>query len=106
METQWSDAASEDAIDVDACLGVSVDGVAVVLVRDAAGDLFALHDLCTHGAARLSDGYVENGGIECPLHQGIFDLKTGAPLAGPVVEGVRTYKVRCIAGRIQVGFSA
>jgi anthranilate 1,2-dioxygenase ferredoxin subunit len=104
MQTQWIDAAAEDAISPDECLGVSVGGTPVVLVRDAAGDWFALHDLCTHGAARLSDGYVENGGIECPLHQGVFELKTGAPLAGPVVEGVRTFKTRCVSGRIEVGF--
>ena len=106
MEKRWIDSAAEDAIGADECLGVVVDGVPVVLVRDAAGVWFALHDLCTHGAARLSEGYVENGGIECPLHQGIFDLKTGAPLAGPVVEGVRTYEVRCLDGRVQVGFPA
>jgi anthranilate 1,2-dioxygenase ferredoxin subunit len=99
---EWIDAAAEDAIGPDECIGVSINGVPVVLARDAAGNWFALHDLCTHGAARLSEGYVENGGIECPLHQGVFDLKTGAPVSGPIVAGVRSYHLRCIAGRVEV----
>ena len=44
-------------------------------------EIFALHDLCTHGHARLSEGFVENGCVECPLHQGLVDIRTGAPRA-------------------------
>jgi len=50
--------------------------------------------VCTHQFALLSDGYVEHGCIECPLHQGRFDLKTGAPLCAPVTEPVRVYRVK------------
>jgi anthranilate 1,2-dioxygenase ferredoxin subunit len=78
-----------------------VHGTPVVLVRE--GDkIHALHDLCTHGAARLSDGFVENGCIECPLHQGLFDLATGAPRSAPVTEAVKTYPVRIVAGRVEI----
>jgi len=64
--------------------------------------LHALHDLCTHGNARLSDGYVEDGRIECPLHQGLFDICTGAACGGPVTEDVRSYPVRVRDGRVEV----
>jgi anthranilate 1,2-dioxygenase ferredoxin subunit len=97
----WIDAAAETDIADGACLGVRVGGTPVALVRD--GDkIHALHDLCTHGAARLSDGFVENGCIECPLHQGLFDLATGAPRSAPITEAVKTYPVRCIGGRIEI----
>jgi naphthalene 1,2-dioxygenase system ferredoxin subunit len=47
------------------------------------GEYFAVADICTHGAARLSDGYLDGFLIECPLHQGLFDVRTGEP-AGPL----------------------
>jgi anthranilate 1,2-dioxygenase ferredoxin subunit len=97
----WMDAAAEQDVADGECLGVRIGGVPVALVRDG-GNIHALHDLCTHGAARLSDGFVENGCIECPLHQGLFDLATGAPRAAPITVAVKTYPVRCLAGRIQI----
>jgi anthranilate 1,2-dioxygenase ferredoxin subunit len=60
-------------------------------------DVFALHDLCTHGHARLSEGCVE-----CPLHQGLVDIRTGAPQCAPIVEAVRTYPVRINEGSVEI----
>lgn len=65
-------------------------------------EVFALHDLCTHGHARLSDGYVEDGCVECPLHQGLFDIRNGAPRCAPVTEAVRTYPIRIVAGKVEI----
>jgi anthranilate 1,2-dioxygenase ferredoxin subunit len=98
----WIDAAAEGDVADGKCLGVRVNGTPVALVREG-GKIHALHDLCTHGAARLSDGFVENGCIECPLHQGLFDLATGAPRSAPITEAVKIYPVRCVAGRIEIG---
>jgi 3-phenylpropionate/trans-cinnamate dioxygenase ferredoxin subunit len=58
--------------------------------------------VCTHQYALLSEGYVEDGCIECPLHQGRFDLKTGAALGAPVTEPVRVYRVRAEDGKYYV----
>jgi nitrite reductase/ring-hydroxylating ferredoxin subunit len=97
----WIDVAAAEDVADNQCLGVQVNGTPVALVRQ--GDkIHALHDLCTHGAARLSDGYVEDGCIECPLHQGLFDLATGAPVSAPVTEAVKIYPARCVAGRIEI----
>jgi len=41
--------------------------------------------------------------VECPLHQGTFDLRTGAPCKAPVTEPVRSFPVRVVAGRVEVG---
>jgi nitrite reductase/ring-hydroxylating ferredoxin subunit len=58
------------------------------------GEFFATHDICTHAHACLSDGYLEDGKIECPLHQGLFDVRTGKALSGPVDEDLRTFDVQ------------
>jgi nitrite reductase/ring-hydroxylating ferredoxin subunit len=54
---------------------------------------FATADLCTHGAACLSEGDIENDEIVCPFHGGTFDIKTGEATAAPCVIPVETYAV-------------
>lgn len=65
-------------------------------------EVFALSDLCSHGHARLSDGYVEDGCVECPLHQGLFDIRTGAPRCAPVTEAVRAFPIRIVDSRVEI----
>nr|WP_245826511.1 non-heme iron oxygenase ferredoxin subunit [Oceanibacterium hippocampi] len=74
-------------------MGVEVEGVPLA-VYNVDGEFFATHNICTHAFALLSDGYVEDGKIECPLHQGIFDIRTGKAESGPVEDDVRTFTVR------------
>ncbi|WP_395065519.1 anthranilate 1,2-dioxygenase ferredoxin subunit AndAb [Paraburkholderia silvatlantica] len=99
--TEWHRVAGCIDVAEDTPLGLTVEGVPVALFTTN-GKYFALHDLCTHGAARLSEGFVEGGCVECPLHQGLFDLETGAPRAAPVVEAVKTYQVRIVDGHIEI----
>ncbi len=98
---QWHDAGAADAVAEGETVGVSVAGIAVALFR-LDGEVFALHDLCSHGQARLSDGFVEDGCVECPLHQGLVDIRNGAPRSEPIIDPVRTYPARIVDGRVQV----
>ncbi len=97
----WHAVAEADALGDDEALGVKVGQVPIAIVR-AGGMLHAVHDVCTHQYALLSDGYVEDGCIECPLHQGRFDLITGNALCAPVTEPVKVYPVRVESGKIMV----
>ncbi|MFM0122298.1 non-heme iron oxygenase ferredoxin subunit [Paraburkholderia sp. RL18-101-BIB-B] len=101
---QWVDvgATSDFAADEPAQVAVGAHPVAVFR---ADGEWFALHDLCSHGHARLSEGFVENGCVECPLHQGLIDLRTGAPCSAPITEPVRKYPIRVVNGRVEIGSS-
>jgi 3-phenylpropionate/trans-cinnamate dioxygenase ferredoxin subunit len=47
------------------------------------GEVFAIDDTCTHQDASLADGWLEGCEIECPLHQGKFDVRTGQPTCAP-----------------------
>ncbi len=67
------------------------------------GSFFAIDDLCTHAFAFLTDGYVEGDEIECPLHAGRFDIRTGKATAPPCTEDVRTYPVRQEGDALLVG---
>lgn len=55
--------------------------------------IYATDNLCTHGAARLCDGFLEGHSIECPLHQGCFDVRTGAATRAPADAPLATYSV-------------
>jgi 3-phenylpropionate/trans-cinnamate dioxygenase ferredoxin subunit len=74
-------------------LAVSVDDVAVAVVRDG-DDWYAVYDECSHAAVPLSEGEVEGNQIECWLHGSMFDLRTGKPTNLPATEPVAIYPVR------------
>lgn len=67
------------------------------------GAYYATADLCTHGQASLADGYLEGALIECPLHQGTFDVTTGAAVGAPCTVALRTYPVKLENGLLHVG---
>lgn len=73
-----------------------------VAVFNLGGEFFAIDDICTHAYASLSEGYVEDGCVECPLHAGRFDIRTGKAQGVPVTEDVRTYKIKVDGDSIYV----
>lgn len=79
-----------------------VVGEKAVAIFRLGDEIFALHDLCTHGHARLSEGFVEDGCVECPLHQGLFDIRSGAPRCAPVTDAVRSYPIRIVDGKVEI----
>jgi 3-phenylpropionate/trans-cinnamate dioxygenase ferredoxin subunit len=71
-------------------------------VFNADGELFAIDDTCTHQDASLSEGWLEDCMIECPLHAACFDLRTGKPTGPPAKRPVRTYPVLVQDGFVYV----
>ena len=90
---EWYRVASTDEIDDDDVKHVVVDGHPIGLYR-VNGEFFAIDNICTHAFATLSEGFLEDFSIECPLHQGRFDIRTGKVLDGPVSEDLRSYPVK------------
>lgn len=99
--TQWHDVGEPDDFPDGSSWPVRVGGQDVAVFR-LGEELHALADRCSHGLARLSDGYVEDDCVECPLHQGTFDIRSGAARCAPATEPVRTFPVRVVAGRVEV----
>jgi anthranilate 1,2-dioxygenase ferredoxin subunit len=83
----------------DAPLRVERDGFAYAVFASG-GRYFVTADACTHGPGSLSEGYVEGGEVECPFHQGRFDLATGRPTAPPCTEPVRTWTAHLVEGEV------
>ncbi len=57
------------------------------------GTFYATADRCTHGLSSLSEGSLMGDEIECSMHFGTFDVKTGAPTGAPCSIPLRTFKV-------------
>ena len=71
-------------------------------VYNLEGRYYATQDLCTHGPGSLAEGFVMGCEIECPFHQGRFDIRTGAATAAPCTEALRTWTVREIDGQLYI----
>ncbi len=72
-----------------------------VCLYNIGGTIYATHDTCTHGHASLADGFiVEDQLIECPLHQGRFDIASGRAVGVPCTQDIRVYAVRIENGRV------
>jgi 3-phenylpropionate/trans-cinnamate dioxygenase ferredoxin subunit len=82
---------------------VVVDGTAIAVVMDSAGDVHALGDVCTHGDISLSEGFVEDDTLECWAHGSKFELSSGTPLTLPAYEPVPVFAVEIIDGDIYIG---
>lgn len=94
MTTSWIRVASVAELeDSGGLLGRTVGGVPIALYA-VDGEYFATSDTCTHGQARLSDGYLEGHLIECPLHQGLFDIRTGEVKGPPCTKPIHTLLAR------------
>lgn len=74
-------------------IALELPGHPVALCRTERG-LFAVANTCTHAEARLTEGFVMDDSIECPLHQARFSLATGELLEGPECAALKTYAVR------------
>ena len=55
---------------------------------------YATDGICTHESVHLEDGLILDGEIECPMHQGIFDIKTGKAISPPACNDLKTYDVK------------
>ncbi|MES1248217.1 MAG: Rieske (2Fe-2S) protein [Actinomycetota bacterium] len=106
-----------DELPADGVLPATVDGIAVVIVRTATGELHALRDICPHQGALLSKGSLEAAVdgpsvgvyelsdtrmiLRCPWHGYEFDVDTGRCLAD-ASSRVRTYPVTVEDGMVVV----
>ncbi|SFB38278.1 naphthalene 1,2-dioxygenase system ferredoxin subunit [Collimonas sp. OK607] len=101
MTQNWIDVTARETVAEDDVVGIDVNGKDLALYS-VSGEVFATDNICTHGHARLSDGFLDGCEIECPLHQGKFDIRNGKALCEPVNEDIRSYPVKIQDGRVFV----
>ena len=99
MSENWIKVAAVSDVPQDGTLLVNLGDEPVCLYK-VRGRIFATHDTCTHGQASLADGFIDGEEIECPLHQGKFNIATGKAVGVPCTEDIRTYAVRIENGAV------
>ena len=63
---------------------------------------YATDGMCTHEAVHLEDGLVFDNEVECPMHQGVFDVKTGKAVSPPACDDLKTYPVKVEENKIYI----
>jgi 3-phenylpropionate/trans-cinnamate dioxygenase ferredoxin subunit len=96
---QWIAAGAFDDIDNEDVKRFDHDGrtYAVYRIDDR---VYASDGLCTHEQADLSWGFVQEHVIECPKHNGRFDIRDGRPLRAPACVALKTYLAKVEGGQI------
>ncbi len=69
-----------------------LDGLRVAVFRTRDGQVFATQAHCPHRGGPLADGLTDEVSVVCPLHDRIYDLRSGAGIGTDC--GIATYPVR------------
>lgn len=99
--SDWVDLIARDALEPGDVTAVEHGGRKLA-VYDAPDGVYVTLALCTHGGADLCDGYFDGHIIECPLHQGYFDVRDGRALGAPATRALKTFLARVHEGRVQI----
>ncbi|MEL6767788.1 MAG: non-heme iron oxygenase ferredoxin subunit [Pseudomonadota bacterium] len=97
----WTDACAVADVPEEDLIAWAHEGRRYAIYNTPAG-FFATDLLCTHEDESLEDGMVIDCVIECPLHGGRFDIRTGKALSAPVSRDLGTYEVKIESGRVWV----
>jgi len=92
-EGNWIEVAKADSIEMEDLIRFDYGDKTFCVYRIEDG-YFATEGICTHEAVHLEDGLVMDDEIECPMHQGIFNIKTGEAVSPPACENLKTYPVK------------
>ncbi|MEX0317491.1 MAG: MocE family 2Fe-2S type ferredoxin [Ruegeria sp.] len=72
------------------------------IYRSPDDKFFCTDGLCTHEEVHLENGLVIDYIVECPMHNGQFDYRTGEAKRSPVCVNLKTYPVRVEGGDLFV----
>lgn len=72
---------------------INLEGREPIALYKVEGQFYATEDTCSHGAASLSEGDIEDFDVICPFHDGGFDFRTGEVTIPPCVTPIASYPV-------------
>ncbi|VCU70879.1 Naphthalene 1,2-dioxygenase/salicylate 5-hydroxylase systems, ferredoxin component [Pigmentiphaga humi] len=102
----WIAVAGYEEVPEDGTLASRMEDVSVCLYK-VEGEIYATDNQCTHGDAELSEGLIQDGClIECPLHEGMFDIRTGKAVSPPCTRDIRSYEAKVEGAVIYLRTSA
>jgi nitrite reductase/ring-hydroxylating ferredoxin subunit len=76
-----------------------------VAVYNIDGTFYATEARCTHATADLAEGILEGDVIECTLHFGAFNVRTGKAVQAPCFVDLKTFRTEVRDGQVFVDVS-
>ena len=104
MTDNWVRACATDDIDEEDLIRFDYGDQTFCIYNTPKG-FYATDGMCTHEDEHLEFGMVIDTLIECPLHQGRFDILTGEALSAPVCVDLKTYVVKVENGKIFININ-
>ena len=83
---------------------VTVDDIKIGIFQ-LDSQYFAIENVCPHAYALLTEGFIEDGTLECPLHEAIFNIATGTLESGPGCRNLCTYPIKIEDGHVLVSLN-
>ena len=105
LSGDWIDVGAADDVPREGARVVRTPAGDIAVFRTAAGGIHALDNRCPHRGGPLAEGIVHGDAVTCPLHNWVFDLRTGK--AQGADEGcVRTFPLKLEEGRLYLAVGA
>jgi len=98
--SEWIEACKAEDVDAEDVIRFDHAGRTFAIYRSADDAYYATDGLCTHERAHLADGFVMDNIIECPMHNGRFDYRTGEAKGAPACVNLKTYPVKVEGGAV------
>ena len=90
-----------DEVEPGAALKVEKNDL-VLAVFNVDGEFYVTDDACTHGPGSLSEGYIEGDVVECNVHNGAFNIRTGEVVLPPCMIPMKTYPTAVENGKVVI----
>ncbi|MFM7795626.1 MAG: Rieske (2Fe-2S) protein [Candidatus Nitrosotenuis sp.] len=90
---KWVKACTSDQLKINEMYSIDIDEKKI-MITNLGGKIHATDRICTHAEADLSNGFLTNDGIRCPLHLSVFNLENGESLNPPAEIPIKIYNVK------------
>src|SRR5690348_11529207 len=100
--SEWIEACEADEIENEDVIRFDYSDRTFAIYRTDKDEYYATDGYCTHEKFHLSNGLVMGSTIECPKHNGRFDISTGQAKRAPVCIDLKTYPVKVETGKVYI----
>ena len=90
----WVKACKKEDIELEDLIRFDYENKTYAIYCSPDENYFCTDGLCTHENVHLEDGLVMDDLIECPMHNGQFNYKTGKAIRSPACDDLKIYNVK------------
>ena len=101
----WIQVCQADDIEAEDVIRFDHGDRTFAIYRSNDDQYYASDGLCTHENVHLAGGFVMDNIVECPKHNGRFDIATGEAKGAPAGSDLQTYPVKVEGGQVGIDIS-